>query len=194
VRTAADPEPDDTMETPTPAFLVDENVASLARRLRWLGYDAITDPQADDGGLVARAEREDRVLLTRDRGILLRRPIAAGTVRALWLWSDDPWQQLAQVVRELEIDAERHAFSRCVRCNVPLEVTTPAAAAAVVPAFVLETQRQFTYCPGCGRYFWRGTHWSRMRRYLEAHLRPVPVSARPPASDPTAPSTARPAI
>ncbi|MDB5077175.1 MAG: hypothetical protein JWO42_3354, partial [Chloroflexi bacterium] len=24
-----------------------------------------------------------------------------------------------------------------------------------------------------GRFFWRGTHWNRMRKYLEAHLDPV---------------------
>ncbi len=155
-----------------PTFLVDENVASLARRLRWLGYDAATDPQADDAALVLRAGQEGRVLLTRDRGILLRRPVASGLVRALWVASDDPWQQLAQVVRDAGIDPTRHVFSRCVRCNVPLEAISPDEAAVRVPPYVAQTQTQFTRCPRCKRYFWRGTHWNRIRDRLEAHLDP----------------------
>ncbi len=169
-------------EMSSPSFLVDDNVSSLARRLRWLGYNAVADPKADDSMLVVRAEREDRVLLTRDRGILRRRPIATGKVRALWLESDDPWQQLAQVVRDTGIDPVRYAFTRCVRCNVPLEVTTWEAAAVAVPAYVSETQAQFTHCPCCGRFFWRGTHWERMWKHLAAHLDPAWVPPRKTAS------------
>jgi uncharacterized protein with PIN domain len=158
---------------PATSFLVDENVASLVRRLRWLGFDTVADPAADDAMLVEWAEREKRVLLTRDRGILLRRPVALGKVQALFIESDNPWQQLAQVVRDTGIDPVRNAFSRCVRCNVPLEESSREEAAGVVPPHVGKTQVQFTHCPSCGRYFWRGTHWNRMRKYLESHLDPV---------------------
>jgi uncharacterized protein with PIN domain len=158
-------------ERPTTAFLVDRNVGSLARRLRWLGYDAAADPGVDDGELVAWAEREGRVLLTRDRGILLRRPVAAGRARALWIVSDRPWEQLSQVVHDLGIDPVRYAFSRCVRCNVPLESVSHETASAAVPPFVSRTQRHFTRCPSCRRFFWRGTHWRRMHEHLLAYLR-----------------------
>lgn len=155
---------------PTPRFLVDQNVASLARRLRWLGYDAAEDPGADDAALVAHARAEQRLLLTRDRGILQRRPVAEGAVAALWIASDDPWQQLAQVVRDAHLDPERYAFSRCVRCNVALEAVPRDVAIAAVPPFVAQTQEHFTRCPRCGRFFWRGTHWQRMRAQLRAHV------------------------
>jgi len=155
---------------PAVTFLVDENVASLARRLRWLGYDAVGDPREDDRMLVEHAGREGRLLLTRDRGIMLRRPVVSGQVRAIWIHSDDPWRQLVQVVHDTGIDPLRFACSRCVRCNVPLEETTLEAAAAVVPPYVAATEAHCTRCPNCGRYFWRGTHWKRVSRYLEAHL------------------------
>src|SRR4051812_47761726 len=113
--------PGPASEQPALTFLVDRNVGSLARRLRWLGYDAAADPGVDDGELVAWAEREGRVLLTRDRGILLRRPVAAGRAKVLWVVSDQPWEQLAQVVHSLGLDVARYAFSRCVRCNTPLD-------------------------------------------------------------------------
>jgi uncharacterized protein with PIN domain len=153
-----------------PRFLVDENVASLARRLRWLGYDAVHEPALDDPELVARSEAEQRVLLTRDRGILLRRQIVSGRVQALWIRSDDPWLQLTQVVQSLGLDPASYACTRCVRCNVRLHPISREAAEAHVPPYISATQAQFTFCPQCGRYFWRGTHWDRMRASIEKHL------------------------
>jgi uncharacterized protein with PIN domain len=164
---------------PGPRFLVDQNVASLARRLRWLGYDAADDPDADDAALVARAQREGRMLLTRDRGILRRRQVAAGAVAALWIASDDPWRQLGQVVRETGIDPERYAFSRCVRCNVALEEVPRHEAVAAVPPFVGRTQEHFTRCPRCRRFYWRGTHWQRMRAQLRTHTAACTPDAAP---------------
>ncbi len=65
-------------QSDAPRFLVDENAARLVRWLRLLGYDTVRVPGAYDADLVALAGREHRVLLTRDRGILVRRPIALG--------------------------------------------------------------------------------------------------------------------
>ncbi len=149
-------------QSDAPRFLVDENAARLVRWLRLLGYDTVRVPGADDADLVALAGREHRVLLTRDRGILVRRPIALGEVRALHLDSDDPWQQLAQVVRACHLDPQSTLFTRCVACNGVLEPATVEEARPHVPPFVAATQRQFTRCPGCGRYYWLGTHWRRV--------------------------------
>jgi uncharacterized protein with PIN domain len=146
----------------TPRFLVDENAARLVRWLRLLGYDAVRLPGAGDADLVDLAGREQRMLLTRDRGILVRRPIVRGEVRALHLDSDDTWQQLAQVVRACGLDSQAAVFTRCVACNGALEPATVEESRPHVPPFVAATQRQFTRCPGCGRYYWRGTHWRRV--------------------------------
>src|SRR5713226_5487651 len=169
----------------SPTFLVDRNVAALTRRLRWLGYDAVVDPGMDDAVLVDWARREGRVLLTRDRGMLRRRPIVAGWVRALWIASDQPWEQLAQVVRDLEIDPVHDAFSRCVRCNTSREAVSHAQATAFVPHYVSQTQQHFTHCPVCGRFFWRGTHWRHLHEQVlaslsGAHTTGVPADPRWP--------------
>jgi uncharacterized protein with PIN domain len=113
------------------------------------------------------AGREQRVLLTRDRGIPVRRQVARGEVRALHLDSDDTWQQLAQVVRACRLDPQAAVFTRCVACNGVLEPATVEEARPHVPPFVAATQRQFTHCPGCGRFYWRGTHWRRVTDRLD---------------------------
>ncbi len=165
----------------TPRFLVDENAARLARWLRLLGYDAVYQPGADDAELVERARAEVRVLVTRDRGIMarrpvasgearaLRRPVASGEARALLLDSDDTWRQLEQVVdalRDLETTPRPVPFTRCAACNGTLEAVSADEARPHVPPFVAATQRQFTHCPACGRYYWRGTHWQRVTARL----------------------------
>lgn len=145
-----------------PRFLVDENAARLARWLRLLGYDTLYLPGASDAALVQRAADEGRVLLTRDRGIAARRPIARGEVRAILLASDQTWGQLEQVVRACDLDPHGAPFTRCASCNGLLEDVSPDEARAHVPPFVAATQRRFTRCPACGRFYWRGTHWRRV--------------------------------
>src|SRR3712207_3683745 len=68
-------------ERPQPStgrFLLDVHLGSLTRRLRLFGLDAAYDPHADDGTLAVRSAAEERVLLTRDRGLLFRAVIPDG--------------------------------------------------------------------------------------------------------------------
>ena len=147
-------------------FLVDENAARIVRWLRLLGYDTSYLPGMTDAALVACARAERRVLLTRDRGIMARRDIAGGQVCTVLLSSDHTWRQLEQVVHTFNLDPARAPFSRCAACNGVLERVSPDEASAHVPPFVAATQTQFTRCPGCGRFYWRGTHWQRVRARL----------------------------
>lgn len=149
-----------------PRFLVDENAARLVRWLRLMGYDSVYLPRADDTALVERARADGRVLLTRDRGIMARRLITSGEVRALLLQSDDTWRQLEQVIAALKLNPRHAPFSRCPTCNGLLQEVAPDEARPHVPPFVAATQRQFTRCPDCGRFYWRGTHWQRVHERL----------------------------
>jgi uncharacterized protein with PIN domain len=153
--------------TVTVRFLADCNVGRLARWLRALGYDAAYHPRIGDAELVGQALAEDRVLLTRDLGILQRRVVASGRVRAVLLRDDRVQEQLRQVVAELSLSTAR-SLSRCIECNVPLEPRPPAAVAARVPPFVRATQTRYSECPECARIYWAGSHWAHMRQALEA--------------------------
>jgi hypothetical protein len=61
-------------------------------------------------------------------------------------------------------------FTRCLRCNLPLERVEKAAVADRLPENVRQTQEDFTHCAGCDRVYWTGSHWDRMRRLLRAVL------------------------
>lgn len=155
-------------ERPT-AFIVDCNVGRLAGWLRMLGYDTLFINPIEDGRLVEISRQDGRIVLTRDTGILQRRVVRSGEVAAFHVQGDDWRRQLAQVVDAFDL-RRTPVFDRCVACNTPLEEATREAARDHVPAYVHRTQEAFLGCPGCGRYYWPGTHLGRMRHELERAL------------------------
>ena len=155
-----------------PTFVADCNVGKLARWLRALGYDTEYRRVIGDAELVAIALSQDRVLLTRDLDLTRRRVIVNGTVRTVLLKSDRIEEQLRQVVRELGL-SEENALTRCLECNELLVAVSAAAVMARVPPYVGRTQTRYSECRRCGRIYWAGTHWSRIRRRLGAAVVPV---------------------
>jgi uncharacterized protein with PIN domain len=148
-----------------PRFLADCNVGRLARWLRALGYDASYHAHIADGELVREAAAEDRVLLTRDRDLMKRRVIQSGVVRAILIRDDEVTAQLRQVFEALGLDLE-HSLTRCIECNSELQPRLADRVADLVPPYVQRTQSRYSQCPSCGRVYWAGTHWRRMREVL----------------------------
>jgi uncharacterized protein with PIN domain len=149
-------------------FLADAHLGALARRLRMLGFDTRYDRDAlADDALVRVAREEARIVLTRDRDLLMRRDVTHGCyVRAL-----RPTEQAREVVERLGLAAAARPFTRCLACNARLEPVQRDAVAWALPPRVLERQRRFSRCPSCRRVYWEGTHWRRMREAVRALLR-----------------------
>lgn len=67
-------------------------------------------------------------------------------------------------------------FSRCPRCNQSLHRRTSFEAIGEVPGRVTRANATLTWCPGCGQWYWDGTHTARLRKWLEDALgRPLPA-------------------
>jgi uncharacterized protein with PIN domain len=145
-----------------PRFLVDAMLGSLAKWLRILGYDAHYSPSLDDHQLVRLARSEERSVLTRDTELVRRRG-----VRCLLIRSHVLREQLAQVVEAFDLNADS-AFTRCPVCNTLLEPASRHEAQGQVPPFVFRNHDRFSLCRKCNRFYWRGTHWSRMARHVAA--------------------------
>ena len=148
-----------------PKFIVDVNVGRLATWLRIMGYDAAFPRTASDNELVRLALNQDRMLITRDSGFLLRRCVRLGQMRMLYVVADDLRGKLRQLIRELHLNLEG-GFSRCLRCNEPLAPVGKAAVADRIPDYVARTQKSFSQCSSCHRVYWPGTHWSNMMSEL----------------------------
>lgn len=140
------------------AFVADGHLGRLARYLRLLGFDTWYQPQADDAALSLRSAEEGRILLTRDRGLLKRSEVQRGyCVR-----STDAERQVREVAERFHLERDARPFSRCLRCNRELEALPAAAARSRVPPRVAGRFTQFWACSGCGRVYWRGSHYEAM--------------------------------
>jgi uncharacterized protein with PIN domain len=148
-------------------FLADAMLGRLARWLRAIDADTLQlAVDTADHTLVARAAADERVLLTRDRHLLRElRP-----ARALCITSDVPLHQLTEVVCAFDLQPPAELLTRCLLCNVPLEVLPADKARTLVPPKARELPGLVRRCASCGRVYWRGSHVRRMEGALAAAL------------------------
>jgi uncharacterized protein len=146
-------------------FIADAMVGKLARWLRVLGFDVLYSSVRDDDEIIRIAESENRLILTRDTGLVARRMRA----RFVFIESDHYKEQLRQVLHTLDLK-DFKIFSRCVECNTPLQSVDKEAVFEKVPPFVYLTQERFAVCPTCNRVFWHGTHAEKMLNALSIQL------------------------
>jgi uncharacterized protein with PIN domain len=126
------------------------------------GFDTLFDNAWPDEELARLSAQEGRIVLSRDRDLLKRRDIHHGC-HVLTL---HPEQQLQELATRYPLAARLRPFSRCLPCNVELELPPSALLQQSVPSAVLARHSHFMRCPACRRVYWEGTHWSRMRRRL----------------------------
>ena len=144
-------------------FLLDVHLGTLARRLRLLGVDTAYSQDADDGELVERAGREDRVLLTKDRGLLMRRALR----RAAFVRGQDPDEQLADVMERFRPAPQ--PWSLCLACGGPLMPVPKAQVADQLEPGTLRTQQKFSRCRSCGHVYWHGAHDATLQQVVRRH-------------------------
>ncbi len=147
-------------------FIADAMLGKLVRWLRMLGQDVIYSPKFEDAELIAVAEKEHRVLLTRDSE-LHKRATSKG-VAAFYVEGLTEAEKLAELAGRfgftLAIDLKR---SRCPRCNAEIQVTPKQKLAGKVEKTTLIYYNEFWKCSKCGRIYWQGAHWRGIRATLE---------------------------
>ncbi|HEY5632784.1 MAG TPA: Mut7-C RNAse domain-containing protein [Burkholderiaceae bacterium] len=151
-------------DDPPPSFLADAHLGALARDLRLLGFDTQLANDESDSALAEHARAQGRILLSRDRELLKHRRVLAGCL----LLSDPRDEQLAQIDRRFGLGRAMRPFTRCLECNAVLRAAHRAQVAHRLPPAVSARQRAFTLCPGCGRVYWRGSHWEKLNARVEA--------------------------
>jgi uncharacterized protein len=150
----------------SPRFIVDLNVGKLAHWLRLIGYDTVLFDRGDDKYLINIALTENRIILTRDTQIMQRRIVAVGEIKALLVTSDNPLQQIQQVIKAFGLNPGFNPFKLCLECNQPLAPVKKEDIKDRVPPYVYATKSQYLQCPDCRRIYWQGTHWQAMLKKL----------------------------
>ena len=151
-------------------FVADVHLGTLARHLRLLGFDTRYRNDADDAELAAVSATEERILLTRDRGLLMRGEVHHGYCPR----SDDPTTQTVEVVRRFDLAGTLAPFTRCPRCNALLVDVAADEVADRVPAGTRRHVDRFRECTGCAQVYWRGAHHRRIDALLDRVRAPGP--------------------
>ena len=140
-------------------FVADVHLAKLAKYLRLLGIDTLYFTHIEDSELIDISNREQRWILTKDRELSQRAP------RALLIKSNLLKEQLREVLKRFE--PKTSPFSRCLKDNAILEKVEKKEVLEYLPPKVKEFYEEFWRCGECGRIYWHGSHYEKMKSFID---------------------------
>jgi uncharacterized protein with PIN domain len=146
-----------------PRFLLDNHLGRLAAYLRMLGFDCLYRSDYEDQELAEILQHEERILLTRDRRLLMRKAVVHGYCpRSL-----DSLAQLTEVIQRFDLLKHMSPFHRCLRCNHPLEIVQKETVLDRLEPLTKLYFDEFRICPNCKQIYWKGSHYERMQELVE---------------------------
>jgi len=145
-------------------FLLDSHLGRLAAYLRMLGFDCLYRNDYDDAELAELVQREKRILLSRDRRLLMRKVVQYGYC----LRSLEPPEQLTEVVRRFDLADKIRPFHRCLRCNGALQPVSKETVLDRLEPLTKIHYDEFSLCPACDQVYWKGSHVERMEKLIES--------------------------
>jgi uncharacterized protein with PIN domain/sulfur carrier protein ThiS len=154
-------------------FVADVHLGRLAAYLRLAGFDVDYRVDYSDHEIAGISALQDRTVLTRDVGLLKHGRIRHG----YFIRDTHPARQLVEVIRRFELVDHAVPFSRCLRCNWRLDLVSKQEVEHRLQESTRERYNQFSRCPGCQRLYWQGSHYARLRAFLDAALA---AAASPP--------------
>jgi hypothetical protein len=149
----------------SPDFHCDAAMGGLARWLRAIGYDARFWPGIADPDLIRIALGTTAILLTTDGRLMAHGAIAQGAIAALLVpVTLDKHGQAAFVAAKLDLPIRA---PRCMTCGGQLARIDKQSVRDRIPPRTFPWLDDYFVCCRCGRLFWEGTHWQRIRSRLK---------------------------
>jgi uncharacterized protein with PIN domain len=143
-------------------FVADGHLGKLTRNLRLLGLDVAYHPQATDRQLLDLMKRENRALLTRDRRLLMHAIVKTGYCPR----SQNSDDQTIEVIRRFDLFTLIVPFTRCLRCNAPLQRVAKADIIEKLEPLTKIYYQEFRRCTGCGQIYWAGSHFEKLQNRI----------------------------
>lgn len=145
-----------------PAFLVDSMLGSVARKLRFFGFDTIYVVNSPDDKIISFGINHDRFILTCDKD-MYRRIVKAGAQGTLLKGSDD-LEDISHTFLSYGtlLGQYMDVNSRCSVCNGLLAERSHAEIAEMINVKIKKRQKQFFQCKRCYKIYWEGSHYMRL--------------------------------
>ncbi len=149
-----------------PKFILDAHLGKLARLLRMLGFDAVYNNDIDDKEIIQISIDDNRIILTRDIGILKHRSVTHG----YFVKSEIPMKQIIEVIDRFDLESRIKPFHRCILCNGKINQVDKKKILDLIPAKTADDFDKFYKCSGCNKIYWEGSHYDRMKDQIKGIL------------------------
>jgi len=156
-----------TDESVEPRFILDVHLGKLAKFMRIMGFDTLYQTDYTDNEILKISISENRIILTRDLGIL-RHGLAKN---GYYLRSTNPKIQLVEVMDTFSLHTKSNPFSRCSICNGHVEVVAKEQVANQLEARTIIFYNDFFRCKSCGQIYWEGSHFKSIEKFIEDNLK-----------------------
>jgi uncharacterized protein with PIN domain len=147
---------------PAERFVLDTHLGRLASYLRMLGFDTLYSNMYRDDELACISATENRILLTRDIGLLKRTIVTHG----YFVRATNPREQIVEVLRRFHLFERVNLFSRCIRCNGTLYAVPKEKILHRLEPLTRSLYQEFQQCQQCGQIYWQGSHYHKMQQLI----------------------------
>ena len=152
-------------------FIADAMLGSLCRKLRALGFDTTYYKTGKDSGILTEAHAQNRVMLTSDRSLAAL--ASSKGLGVILVAGKSDGERISVISRAAAASGTRlvRGDPLCSICGCDLVSLRRGDVLGKVPPTVVVRHRVFYRCRSCGHYYWRGSHWKKLRS-LSRRLEP----------------------
>ena len=147
-----------------PCFVLDVHLGRLAAYIRMLGFDALYRNDYTDETLADISSNNDRILLSCDRQLLMRKKVALG----YFVRVREPLQQLQDVVSHFALTNQIKPFTRCMHCNGKTHEVSKSEIEELLLAETKKYYNKFFQCEDCKNIYWQGSHYLKMQQIIRS--------------------------
>lgn len=149
-----------------PKFILDTHLGRLAAYLRMMGFDTLYRNDYEDDVLAEVSAAENRILLTRDIGVLKRGIVTHG----YFVRNTEPKLRLHEISERYHLSNFVAPFGRCMSCNGDLQMISKDAIREHIADDTYEAFDEFQQCQSCEKIFWKGSHYEKMQKLVDEVL------------------------
>lgn len=148
---------------PGQGFVLDVHLGRLAAYLRMTGFDTLYRNDYDDPTLADISARQNRILITCDRKLLMRKKISYG----YFMRSRTPSQQILEVLSRFDLFDQLNTLTRCMQCNGLIQRVNKKEIEMKLLPLTKKNYDIFHQCNSCERIYWKGSHYEKMQLFLQ---------------------------